>query len=266
VHLEASLRRRDRRGSGPPAREFETVLADCLRELGEGGAQGALVRFNPLSWWRCGVSFEQQAGALAAVAQCAVGAWGVVVRWFVTLKREGDAREWEEAVDAAIRARSAGVAGVDVSRSYVVAVPDDAPAPEGSRRDLAEAVARAREAGLVVAVHCGWYDGRRELEEALSWGASRIGHGTALGEAPDLLDDLSRREVVIEVCPTAFERRTRRPLVRLPVGEWLAAGIAVDVGTDHPRALGTDLRAEALKLGGAFPGWPRIALQGVPSL
>jgi aminodeoxyfutalosine deaminase len=266
VHLEASLRRRDRRGSDTPSHEFESVLSDCVRELGEGGAQGALVRFSPLSWRRRGVPFELQAEALGAVAQRAVGAWGMFVRWFVTLKREDTPCEWEEAVDAGIRARSAGVAGVDVSRSYLVSDRGDSPPPHGNRRELGAAVVRAREAGLVVAVHCGWYDGRRELEEALGWGASRIGHGTPLGEAPDLLNDLARRKVVVEVCPTAYEWRTRRPLARLPIGEWLSAGIAVDVGTDHPRALETDLRTEALKLGGSFPTWPEIALRKVPSL
>jgi adenosine deaminase len=148
------------------------------------------------------------------------------------------------------------VIGVDVSRAYPVDDPEARPAG-GRAADpgLASALARAREAELAVAAHCGWYDGRAELEEALGWGATRIGHGTPLVAAPDLVGELSRRGVTVEVCPTAFERRTGRRLKELPVEEWLAAGIGVEVGTDHPLALGTDLRTEARKLGEAFPGW-----------
>jgi aminodeoxyfutalosine deaminase len=263
VHLEASLRRRERSGCGAPAEDFQRLLLGCACELAAGGADGALVRLNPLAWRRRGVPFDVQAAILGAVVARSLERWDLTVRWYVTLKRETGEAELAAAVAAAVQARAAGVIGVDVSRSYALVDPRRRPLPSRcDERALAAAVADARAAELAVAVHCGWYDGRRELEQALAWGATRIGHGTPLGGAPDLLAELSRRQVTIEVCPTAFEWRTGRRLHELPVGDWLAAGIAVEVGTDHPRALGTDLRAEARKLADAVPRWRETALGG----
>ncbi len=256
VHLEASLRVRGACGRPEAAEEFTAAVSECVGERARDGAAAALVRLNPVAWARRGVAPPAQVRMLGEIGERAAAAWGLTVRWFFTLKREGGARQWEAAVDAGAAARGAGVVGVDVSRSYAVEEADARPA--AARRadpELARAVARAREAGLAVAAHCGWYDGRAELEEALAWGASRIGHGTPLAKAPDLVAELARRRVTVEICPTAFERRSGRRLAELPVGEWLAAGIAVDVGTDHPLALGTDLRGEARKLGDAFPAW-----------
>lgn len=265
VHLEASLRRRGRRAGADAGAEFEEVLLDCARDLVDGGAQFALLRFNPLSWRQRGLPLDRQAAHLRAAAEKAHSTWAIVLRWFVTLKREGNREDLTAAVEAASAARDMGVLGVDVSRSYEVGrgIP---PFDNGDGRALAQAVARARGNGLAVAVHCGWHDGRRELEEALEWGATRIGHATPLAAADDLLADVAAAQVTVEVCPTAFERQTERGLFELPVGEWLAAGLRVDVGTDHPLALGTDLRIEARELSSAFPAWPEIALRVAPLL
>lgn len=259
VHLEASLRRRDARRHPEPADGFASAVLGCVCERAKDGAVGALIRFNPIAWLRRGVPLEVQRRVLRETAEGAAASRGLTVHWFVTLKRGAGPQEWEAAVDAGAAARDAGVIGVDVSRSYAVDDADARPAGGGGAdRGLASAVARAREADLAVAAHCGWYDGRAELEEALGWGATRIGHGTPLVAAPDLVAELSRRGVTVEVCPTAFEQRTGRRLDQLPVEDWLTAGIGVDVGTDHPLALGTDLRTEARKLGEAFPAWRAV--------
>jgi adenosine deaminase len=255
VHLEASLRLTDAAAGSVPPLRFAAVLRSCAQDLAGGGASEALLRYNPVRWVERGVETDEQLELLRAAAQDASERLGLRLRFFATLKRDAAPASWAQAVDFAIAGRDAGVAGVDVSRSYSVSVASSRPAAARDFGRLGAELGRVAEAGLTVTVHCGWYDSRAELEDAIAAGAQRIAHGTPLVQAPDLDAELAARGAVVEVCPTAYERRTHRPLESLPVGRWLNAGLAVEVGSDHPCELGTTTRAEHDRMAAAFGGF-----------
>lgn len=61
-----------------------------------------------------------------------------------------------------------------------------------------------RAAGLSATVHAGETEGPGEIWSAIrDLEASRIGHGTSAPSDPALVEELIRRKVVLEVCPTA---------------------------------------------------------------
>jgi adenosine deaminase len=63
--------------------------------------------------------------------------------------------------------------------------------------------AEARRAGLPVTVHAGETEGPEEIWAAIDdLGATRIGHGTSAVTDPVLVQELVRRDIAIEVCPT----------------------------------------------------------------
>jgi adenosine deaminase len=255
LHLEATLRLRAvgaAAASAPPGRLLERSVVGCAADAARGGADAALVRFNPLTWLRRELSRQELVAALRRAADEAHALHGVSLGLFVTLKREASAAEVTTAVEVAEAAHPAPVLGVDVSRSYEVANPASRPGSEGDAAALRAGVARAREAGLEVAVHCGWYDGAAQLEEALELGAVRIGHAVPLRD-PDHMTELASRGGRVEICPTSFERRGGGDIASLPLAEWHAAGIAIDVGTDHPLALGTTFARERALLAAALP-------------
>jgi aminodeoxyfutalosine deaminase len=265
LHLEATLRLAlasvaARGRDTPPAALFETVLLACARDCAAAGAGDVLLRYNPLSWVRHGVPLDDQKAIAGAVIARARTRYGVAMRIYVSLKREAPEADLRAAVDFALAARQRGVEGIDVSRSYDVADPRSRPARGVRPHGLAALVSRAREAGLQVAMHCGWYDGSAELVEAIRLGAARIGHAVSLAERPRLVAELVARDVTVEVCPSAFERRTRETLAWLPLECWHQAGLRIEVGTDHPLALGTDIAREHRKLQAVVPQWrPRAA-------
>ena len=51
----------------------------------------------------------------------------------------------------------------------------------------------------------------------------------------------------------------------LPVERWVEAGIRVDIGTDHPVALATDLVKERQRMRQAFPMWAAEADTATPA-
>jgi adenosine deaminase len=115
----------------------------------------------------------------------------------------------------------------------------------------------ARALGLPITIHAGETEGPEEIWAAIDdLGATRIGHGTTASIDARLVEELIRRNVVLEVCPTSgwltgtLKDRTRHPVIdcELP--------IPYVICTDNPTLNGTTLSRElylAAQIAGAKP-------------
>jgi adenosine deaminase len=142
----------------------------------------------------------------------------------------------------AIAWRSRGVVAIDIA----------GPVVEGFRfADYAEIYAECRRAGLGLTVHAGETGGPEEVRAALeALEPDRIGHGVHAADDPAVLDMLSERGTVLEVCPSSnlntgvlggIEE------VRRVVRALIEHGVRFTVSTDGPEMLRTVIRDE-LKL------------------
>ncbi len=147
-------------------------------------------------------------------------------------------------IEKAIAFKRRGVVGVDIA----------GPRPGGQRYDyaaLAPMVARAREAGLGVTLHCGEEgggDGVDEMWETVeTLRPERIGHGILAVRDRELLARLGELGTVLELCPTS------NLLTRALAGEaelartvrtMSGAGVAWTVATDGPEMMRTRLKDE----------------------
>lgn len=96
-------------------------------------------------------------------------------------------------VEKAIKYRHRGVVGIDVA----------GPAVKDFRfKDHAELFAKAHKAGLKVTVHTGEVKEASDMWEALEYAQpQRIGHGIRAAYDKEVMKELVRRKVVLEVCP-----------------------------------------------------------------
>lgn len=160
---------------------------------------------------------------------------GVIIcllRPFAAVSREDN--EAMAALAAAYAGR--GVVGLDVAD----AGPGDQPLS-----DYAAWLRRGRAAGLGLTAHAGESPRGGEIEDALDIGVDRIGHGIILRERPDLLKELIRRGVVVEVNPTSNLRTGAVASYREhPVRAWKDAGLKTTLSTDDPGVFGIDLAHE----------------------
>lgn len=256
VHLEASLRlQRERTGSDVGEQVLQSLLTDLLTESARSGADRVGLRYNPSRWASRGVDRDAQLAVLRRAADEAARDHGVRLDVYATLKRESGERELRENVETALAGAAVAFRGIDVSRSYDVTDSDSRPVPAPLTGGLLGLVREATDRGLEAAAHLGWYDDADDLGPLLAAGVRRIGHGSPLIDRVEWDARLADVRATVEVCPTAFVRRSGRPVRDVPVGRWLDAGICVDVGTDHPLALRTDLAEEVRRMTLAHPAW-----------
>lgn len=101
--------------------------------------------------------------------------------------------ENEIVVRKAIKYRSRGVIGIDVGGP---------PLANFAFKDYAGLIDEARKAGLRITVHTGETLDANDMWEALEYAKpERIGHGIRAAYDKALLKELSRRKVVLEICP-----------------------------------------------------------------
>ncbi|NMH61104.1 adenosine deaminase [Alteromonas ponticola] len=105
---------------------------------------------------------------------------------------------------------------------------------------------QARDAGWSITVHAGEAAGSDSIWNAIKiLGASRIGHGVAAKDDPELLAYLATNQIGIESCPTSnYQTTTLVDTARHPMRSFFDQGIAVTLNTDDPGVSAIDLAHE----------------------
>lgn len=116
----------------------------------------------------------------------------------------------------------------------------------GTTADFEAAFAIARRAGLRALPHAGELVGPANVRVAVErLGAHRLGHGVRAVEDPALLEEIARRGVALEVCPTSnVSLGVHSDLSSVPVPTLLEAGATVALGADDPLLFGSRLHGQ----------------------
>ena len=104
---------------------------------------------------------------------------------------------------------------------------------------------KAREYGVPFTIHAGEADGADSVQNAVEFGAARIGHGVRTYEDPELLKLIIERGIPLEMCPTS-NRQTRAVecMDDYPFMDYLEKGVRITLNTDDPAIEGTTLADE----------------------
>jgi adenosine deaminase len=147
-------------------------------------------------------------------------------------------------VEKALHWAPRGIVGIDIA----------GPRPGGVRyeyRQVAPMIEEARRGGLGVTIHVGEEGGdmgRAEIGEVIeALQPDRIGHGILAAGDPGLMDALSEREIVLEICPTSNLLTKALPdedAVRETIRTFSDHGVAFTIATDGPEMMQTHLRDE----------------------
>ena len=101
----------------------------------------------------------------------------------------------------------------------------------------------AKRYGIPFTIHAGEADGPSSIHKALSFGASRIGHGVRCIEDKALMEELARKQIPLEVCPIS-NLQTQAVKGKHPIEQLFRQGLAITVSTDNNTVSNTDICQE----------------------
>jgi adenosine deaminase len=103
--------------------------------------------------------------------------------------------------------------------------------------------------GLGITVHAGEITtpgASKLVQESIELlGATRIGHGVAIAEDPEVIDFVKSKNVVLEVCPTSnVYTKVCENIASHPISKLIKAGVRVTLNSDDPQFFGISLSHE----------------------
>ncbi len=106
--------------------------------------------------------------------------------------------------------------------------------------------AEAARAGVPFTIHAGECGSYENVMTAVSYGARRIGHGTAAVRSDECMKLLARENIPLEVCVTSnYQTQAVKSGETHPIRAFLEAGIPVTFNTDDMTVSGITLQSEA---------------------
>lgn len=123
--------------------------------------------------------------------------------------------------------RSKHVVGIDLAGDEEVSYPTELPSLFRKAKD---------DFGLGITIHAGETGRSENVRTAIElFGADRIGHGTAAGSDPALMELLAKRDVCVEVCPISNRLTGAIPPEKAhPLRDFYEHGVPFVICSDNP--------------------------------
>jgi aminodeoxyfutalosine deaminase len=161
--------------------------------------------------------------------------FGVSLLWIFDAVRQFGAEKAQSVLDLAIQFRDRNVVAFGIGGDELAGPPEW----------FAGVYSRAAEHGLHLTAHAGESAGPDSIWGALNLKAERIGHGLTAGQDAELIEELSERQVPIEICVTSNLRTgvCTEP-ARHPVRSYFDQGLMLTLNSDDPAMFRTSLNEE----------------------
>lgn len=161
--------------------------------------------------------------------------FGTSLLWIFDAVRQFGVEKAHPVAELAVRYKDRSVVGFGIGG-------DERQAAAELFRDV---YAYAAANGLRLTAHAGETAGPGSVWGALNLPAERIGHGFTAWQDPELVEELSTRQVPVEICITSNLRTgVCAAIAEHPVRNYFDQGVMVTLNTDDPAMFGTSLSRE----------------------
>lgn len=104
---------------------------------------------------------------------------------------------------------------------------------------------KVKKLGIPFTIHAGECGNPQNIEDALTAGAGRIGHGIAMREKQDIKEFVKNHHIGIEMCPISnLQTKAVKSVNEYPLREFLDVGLLVTINTDNRTVSNTSMTKE----------------------
>jgi aminodeoxyfutalosine deaminase len=143
------------------------------------------------------------------------------------------------------RAREVADLAVQFGDRHVVGFGIGGDEQKGSPELFRDVYAYCKDHGLRLTAHAGESAGPESIWGALNLQAERIGHGLTAQQDADLVQELSERQIPVEICVTSNLRTgVCKDITQHPVRSYFDHGLMITINSDDPAMFRTTLTRE----------------------
>lgn len=227
------------------ANEYELAAYRMIQQLAAQGVVHAEVYISVgvVYFWRKEEDaadpqlFEKIFAGLERARERGLRDFGVTLYWIFDAVRHFSVPEAERVFRLAARMKEQypSIIGIGLGGDERVA------ASEPFQAMYAEAAAN----GLRLTNHAGETTGPEAIWEALSIGSERLGHALSAIRDPELIEELRKRQIPLELNPSSNMRTGVCPSFSAhPLREYFDAGLLVTLNSDDPAFFGSSVENE----------------------
>lgn len=207
------------------------ISKELIEDLKKDGVIYAEVRFSPLLHTKNGLSFNQ---IIDAVLEGLKDDF-VQTNLILCMMRNATKEENLRVIKAASDYLEKGVVGIDLAG-------DESKYPTYLFQDLFN---RIYELQIPLTVHAGEAASYSNIEAAINHHANRIGHGIRLIDNQELLNEVKKKKIPLEICLTSnVQTKAVSSYLHHPIKKLMEQGILVTVNTDNRTVSNTTLSHE----------------------
>jgi adenosine deaminase len=240
------------------ADDYRRVAYESVEDAAGAGVVHTEMFFTPHEFLGRGVSFDTAWQGIETGVREGERDFGVTVRMIMDVDKASGPGPALEQVEMC---RGRG--------DYLIGVGGDGEEAGVDDRALQPAFDLAARYGLHRTLHAGEFSARSVADAIRYLGCERIDHGPLVLRDPALAAEAVDRQVAFTVCPSSdvIISKVYPEITDHPLGDMLALGLIVSLGSDDPALLGYDLADEyqtVLDVGLVdAEGLRRIAVAGV---
>ncbi len=220
------------------AEDITLIASEFLKGQAEQNIIYSEITWTPFTHLKQhGISIDEQAEALAEASVKAEEESGIHSRYIFDISRQ------ESPEDGLVTAKWLAE---NANNGLTVALGLGGPEAEYPAEIHYESFKTVKDAGIYAVPHAGETAGPESIRSAFEQpGTARIGHGVRLVEDLELLEEVKRNGIVLEVCPTSniclkvFSDYSKHSLPEL-----IDKGIMVTINSDDPPMFNTTLTKE----------------------
>jgi adenosine deaminase len=215
------------------ANDMRRIIREAAEDDAAEGSGWLELQVDPSSYARHLGGVDPAVEVMVDACQDAARTTGIGIGLVLAVSWGASTERAEHTARVAAQYAHCGVVGFGISNDERLGEPDT----------FVSASHIARDAGLVVTPHAGFYTDHFHVRRCVELlGARRIGHGVTAAASPCTLEFLTRSQVAMEICPTSYlPLGVFSSLAQVPVIPFQQAGVPVALGADDPLIFGTRL-------------------------